>query len=90
MHRLKQVILGLSALLAYVSACAQDFSPNLQQLNHRGFTQLEGAPTNVYALAQTTDGVLWLGSPTGLTRFDSSSAIRSSQMTCCQPRISGR
>ena len=70
MHRLQHVIIGLTAFLAFASACAKDFSPSLQQLNHRGFTQLEGAPARVYALAQTTDGMLWLGTPTGLTRFD--------------------
>jgi ligand-binding sensor domain-containing protein len=30
----------------------------------------QGAPTSVFALAQTSDGFLWLGSPTGLYRFD--------------------
>ena len=31
---------------------------------------MEGAPSNVFALAQTTDGTLWIGGGTGLTRFD--------------------
>jgi signal transduction histidine kinase/ligand-binding sensor domain-containing protein len=30
----------------------------------------QGAPTAVYALAQTSDGFLWLGTATGLYRFD--------------------
>src|SRR5215472_7265071 len=42
----------------------------LQQLNHRAFTPAEGAPSNIYALAQTSDGTLWIGGGTGLTRFD--------------------
>jgi signal transduction histidine kinase/ligand-binding sensor domain-containing protein len=42
----------------------------LEQLNHRSFTWAEGAPTNIYALAQTSDGTLWIGAGTGLTRFD--------------------
>ncbi len=75
-HGLKHVIIGLTALLASASACAQDFRPNLQQLNHRGYTRLEGAPTNAYTLAQTTDGMLWLGSSTGLTRFDGAKFVR--------------
>jgi ligand-binding sensor domain-containing protein len=70
MHCLKHAIIGLTACLTFASACAQDFSPSLQQLNHRRFTRLEGAPTNAYALAQTQDGMLWLGSSMGLTRFD--------------------
>jgi len=43
-HRLKRVIMGLTAFLAFAGARAQEFSPNLQQLNHRAFTRLEGAP----------------------------------------------
>src|SRR5580698_2786981 len=70
MYRLQHVIMGLTAFLAFASACAQDFNPSLQQLNHRRFTRLEGAPTGAITLAQTTEGTLWLGSQTGLTRFD--------------------
>jgi signal transduction histidine kinase/ligand-binding sensor domain-containing protein len=42
----------------------------LEQLNHRSFSWAEGAPTNIYDLAQTSDGTLWIGAGTGLTRFD--------------------
>jgi signal transduction histidine kinase/ligand-binding sensor domain-containing protein len=42
----------------------------LQQLNHRAFTAMEGAPSDIYTLAQTLDGTLWIGGRTGLTRFD--------------------
>jgi ligand-binding sensor domain-containing protein len=37
---------------------------------HRTYTPRDGAPSEVTALAQTRDGFLWLGSPTGLVRFD--------------------
>ncbi|HEY0801288.1 MAG TPA: ATP-binding protein, partial [Steroidobacteraceae bacterium] len=67
---LKHSITFLMGILALSSARAQNFIPTLQQLNHRSFTRLEGAPANAYGLAQTTDGLLWLGSETGLTRFD--------------------
>jgi signal transduction histidine kinase/ligand-binding sensor domain-containing protein len=30
----------------------------------------DGAPSDIVALAQTTDGTLWIGGRTGLTRFD--------------------
>src|SRR5690349_10210703 len=43
---------------------------SLQQMNHRAFTSVEGAPTDSRALAQTIDGSLWIGGGTGLTRFD--------------------
>jgi hypothetical protein len=37
---------------------------------HESWTFKEGAPENVLALAQTNDGFVWLGSETGLFRFD--------------------
>ena len=76
MHCLKHVITWLLGMLSVVGAYAQDFRPNLQQLNHRGYTRLEGAPTNAYTLAQTTDGMLWLGTSTGLIRFDGTKFVR--------------
>jgi len=41
-----------------------------QQLNHRAFTSAEGAPSDISAIVQTSDGILWIGGTTGLTRFD--------------------
>jgi signal transduction histidine kinase/ligand-binding sensor domain-containing protein len=75
MHRLTRVIIGLLGFLGFAAAGALDFNPTLAQLNHRAFTRLEGAPATIYALAQTTDGTLWLGSDTGLTRFDGTKFI---------------
>lgn len=31
---------------------------------------MDGAPSDIYALAQAADGTLWIGGATGLTRFD--------------------
>ncbi len=39
-------------------------------LNDRTFTALDGQPGYANAVAQTPDGMLWVGGPTGLTRFD--------------------
>ncbi|MBZ5686433.1 MAG: hypothetical protein LAP86_15490 [Acidobacteriia bacterium] len=47
-----------------------DRDRSLDQLYHTSWTYIEGAPGQVSALAQTTDGYLWLGTPTGLFRFD--------------------
>ena len=58
----------LAALSGSVHAQAVDLS--LEQLNHRVFTALNEAPTDISALAQTRDGTLWIGGRTGLTRFD--------------------
>jgi signal transduction histidine kinase len=38
--------------------------------HHTLWTRRDGAPGQVTALAQDGDGNLWLGSPSGLTRFD--------------------
>ena len=43
---------------------------SLAQFNHRAWTTKDGAPALVWAMAQTRDGWLWLGTPTGLYRFD--------------------
>lgn len=40
------------------------------QVGHDSWTFKEGAPTNVEALAQTSDGFLWLGTSGGLYCFD--------------------
>lgn len=37
---------------------------------HASWTERDGAPHGVRALAQTTDGYLWLGTTAGLFRFD--------------------
>ena len=47
-----------------------DRDRSLDQLDHTGWTYIEGSPGEVNALAQTTDGYLWLGTATGLFRFD--------------------
>lgn len=47
-----------------------DRDRKLDQLYHTGWTYVEGAPGEVHALSQTTDGYLWLGTATGLFRFD--------------------
>lgn len=37
---------------------------------HRSYGPKDGATGQIHALAQTSDGFLWLGTPTGLVRFD--------------------
>jgi signal transduction histidine kinase/ligand-binding sensor domain-containing protein len=62
----------LLAILSAFSgaAAAQHRDLTLRQLNHRAFTSEEGAPSEIRALAQTSDGTLWIGGSTGLIRFD--------------------
>lgn len=53
-----------------------DFQPDLKQLNHRAYTAADNAPGLVITIAQTNDGMLWLGSYSGLTRFDGRRFVR--------------
>jgi signal transduction histidine kinase/ligand-binding sensor domain-containing protein len=60
----------IAAATAAHAASAQEVAQTLSQLYHTAWTVREGAPAAVEALAQTADGFLWLGSGTGLIRFD--------------------
>ena len=60
------VVLFLSCGAARPQTAELPFGP----LNHRAFTAVDGAPSDIAALAQTPDGTLWIGGRTGLTRFD--------------------
>jgi signal transduction histidine kinase/ligand-binding sensor domain-containing protein len=61
--------LGVTAT-AFLPAFAQERAVTLSHLYHTAWTSRSGAPADVQALAQTTDGFLWLGTQTGLFRFD--------------------
>jgi len=52
------------------STFALDPSQPLTQLYHTSWGAKEGVTGNVIALAQTTDGYLWVGTTDGLLRFD--------------------
>jgi signal transduction histidine kinase/ligand-binding sensor domain-containing protein len=49
---------------------AQSFDRTIQQYVHTAWGDKEGAPSGILALAQTTDGYLWIGAVDGLYRFD--------------------
>jgi signal transduction histidine kinase/ligand-binding sensor domain-containing protein len=49
---------------------ALDAQRGIAQLHHTAWTAEAGAPADVWALAQTHDGFLWLGTGSGLYRFD--------------------
>src|SRR6476646_2002908 len=51
-------------------ATAQTPVPDAQRIIHESWTFRDGAPESVQGLAQTADGYLWLGTPSGLFRFD--------------------
>ena len=60
----------VTVLIAAVSCWAQTPGPDSQRIIHQSWTFKEGAPDSVEALAQTADGYLWVGTPSGLFRFD--------------------
>ncbi len=66
------MILGLVALLGgWRSACALDPALDINEYAHTAWTVRDGFSLgNIYAIAQTPDGYLWLGSEFGLFRFD--------------------
>ena len=49
---------------------AIDGNLRIDQLYHSAWTSRDGAPADVYSLAQDLDGVLWIGAGNGLYRFD--------------------
>lgn len=57
-------------LLAAGAWAADTRDRTLGQFYHSAWTTRDGAPGQVTALAQTADGYLWLGTQTGLYRFD--------------------
>jgi signal transduction histidine kinase/ligand-binding sensor domain-containing protein len=68
-----QLVLLLPAVLGGQSPAKEQkrFAPQMMPVvAHIKWTGRDGAPGNVAALAQTTDGYLWLGTPLGLYRFD--------------------
>lgn len=72
----KRVLHGARILLAsvlmwanLVPLCAQAGDRTIGQFVHTAWSAKDGLPA-VYALAQATDGFLWLGTMQGLYRFD--------------------
>lgn len=57
-------------ILVCVPLFGIDRDRSLDQIYHTGWTYMKGAPGEVNALAQSIDGYLWLGTATGLFRFD--------------------
>ncbi len=67
-----RLLLPLACLLAAATfdASAIGLDRTFAQLEHTSWTARNGAPDGIGALAQTTDGHLWLGTTQGLYRFD--------------------
>jgi signal transduction histidine kinase/ligand-binding sensor domain-containing protein len=71
MHTRARCSIACLLLTAICSPCiALDLARTIGQFDHRAWTARDGAPLDAWAIAQTTDGWLWFGSPDGLHRFD--------------------
>jgi signal transduction histidine kinase/ligand-binding sensor domain-containing protein len=65
-------IIVLVVIGFFVSSAGQTFEcqQGIRYFQHTAWTLSEGAPPDVWALAQSPDGYLWLGTGAGLYRFD--------------------
>ena len=69
-------ISAVSFLLGAAPALALDPSLEVSQYGHTAWTARDGFSLgNIYAMAQTPDGYLWLGGEFGLFRFDGDRSI---------------
>jgi signal transduction histidine kinase/ligand-binding sensor domain-containing protein len=62
------VMCGVLCLIGYASAATPAL--DITDYFRTSITPAQGAPALVQRLAQTSDGFLWLGTPSGLYRFD--------------------
>jgi len=76
-----RLALAVLSLAGYVTLCvpdarALDPTQHVTQYSHRAWTVREGFIKGaVYSITQTPDGYLWLGTRSGLVRFDGARAV---------------
>lgn len=64
------IVAGACATFLAAPAYGLGRDRTIAQLYHTGWAAKDGAPTQGVALAQTRDGFVWVGSGSGLYRFD--------------------
>ncbi len=67
---LVRVWVAIAVCLTTMTLHAEESLQPLSGFVHRAWTARTGAPGEVSDLAQTTDGMLWIASPSGLFQFD--------------------
>jgi signal transduction histidine kinase/ligand-binding sensor domain-containing protein len=72
LQTLRFVLLVTSILIQSPWGCAQTTPSQNLRVGYQFWGFQEGAPGSVSAVAQTTDGFLWVGGASGLFRFDGS------------------
>src|SRR5687767_5514958 len=60
----------VAMVLVSAQAHAQERANAIRQFLHTTWTAKDGAPPEIWALDQSPDGFLWLGTGAGLFRFD--------------------
>jgi signal transduction histidine kinase/ligand-binding sensor domain-containing protein len=60
----------LMLIVCYQSLQSQEHRSVITDLFHTAWTADDGLPSPVKTIAQTTDGYLWIGTQSGLVRFD--------------------
>lgn len=69
-HSLLALAAWLALLLSGPARAVATHSDVFGNYNHTAWTVRDGAPADIWALAQAADGYLWLGTGSGLYRFD--------------------
>jgi signal transduction histidine kinase/sugar lactone lactonase YvrE len=64
------VALALTLALAAQPSAFAGAATDIPQLQHTSWGAIRGAPADIWAIAQGKDGYLWLGTGSGLYRFD--------------------
>jgi signal transduction histidine kinase/ligand-binding sensor domain-containing protein len=65
------VVIGLLCFIWCITATALSQDTKLSEFRHTAWGTKEGVPSGIVtAIAQTSDGYLWMGSERGLSRFD--------------------
>ena len=87
---LKWLLAGALALGVCAPVLALDPGKSLSQYSRTNWTQEHGLPQDtIRAITQTSDGYLWLGTPTGLLRFDGSHFLPWSAINDKEPLPNG-
>jgi ligand-binding sensor domain-containing protein/signal transduction histidine kinase len=73
------IAIALLALWLPMAASALDASRTIREFHHTAWTIRDGLPGGVNAITQTPDGYLWLGTVSGLYRFDGMRFVRFEQ-----------
>src|SRR4051812_28149190 len=77
MRRLSLAAAAVSMAIWVTPATALDAYREISKYGHTVWRNLDGfGPGTIGPIAQTTDGYLWLGTPTGLLRFDGVRSVR--------------